>query len=305
MKLIDQIIEILSDESPNLENALIKTKVLLHKLGQKNLITWVNNELNGYYEDNEIPRYRKLVTRIVVTATDGFTTRWKKIYAPINHLDDELRESLGNQNYNQSISSIEYLIQTESDTVILPLPTELCPLIAQGLGDGIYVETAAKEIAKSQLIQIRTHIRSKLMDFLLELSEKIPNGLTDEKAKEVSNQVGVENLFNNTVFGSNTTIVIGNDNIQEIHNKKIKNDLSYLFDTLKKNNVSDEDIEHLNSAIKLDENSIEHTKKQYGKNVKSWVKTMMNKAVDTSWQIELGVASSTLASALNAYYGWF
>jgi len=32
MKLIDEIIEILSNENCNLENALIKTKILLHKI---------------------------------------------------------------------------------------------------------------------------------------------------------------------------------------------------------------------------------------------------------------------------------
>ncbi|MEH6541684.1 hypothetical protein [Halopseudomonas sp.] len=37
MKLINEIIDILSSEKPNLTNALIKTKVLLYKLGQKEL----------------------------------------------------------------------------------------------------------------------------------------------------------------------------------------------------------------------------------------------------------------------------
>jgi len=37
MKLINEIIELLSSGDINLSTALLKTKVLLHKLGEKNL----------------------------------------------------------------------------------------------------------------------------------------------------------------------------------------------------------------------------------------------------------------------------
>ena len=47
MKLVDEIIEILSSDNGILSNALIKTKVLLHKMGHKELVMWVNKELNG------------------------------------------------------------------------------------------------------------------------------------------------------------------------------------------------------------------------------------------------------------------
>ena len=48
MIIIDEIIDNLSSETLNLSNALIKTKVLLYKMGEKDLEKWINNELNGY-----------------------------------------------------------------------------------------------------------------------------------------------------------------------------------------------------------------------------------------------------------------
>jgi hypothetical protein len=65
MKLIDEIIEILSSEKPNLINALIKTKLLLHKLDKKELIEWVNNEINGYAENMEVPPYRVVNAQVL------------------------------------------------------------------------------------------------------------------------------------------------------------------------------------------------------------------------------------------------
>ena len=52
MKLVDEIIDILSSDKGKLSDALIKTKVLLHQIGHKELVSWVNNELNGYSNKN-------------------------------------------------------------------------------------------------------------------------------------------------------------------------------------------------------------------------------------------------------------
>ena len=56
--LIDDIIEILGRENGSLTDALMKTKILLHNIDHKELTEWVNNELNGYADGEEIPLYR-------------------------------------------------------------------------------------------------------------------------------------------------------------------------------------------------------------------------------------------------------
>jgi hypothetical protein len=42
----------------SLSSALLKTKVLLHKLGAPELTDWVNMELHGYVDGAEVPDYR-------------------------------------------------------------------------------------------------------------------------------------------------------------------------------------------------------------------------------------------------------
>lgn len=58
MKIVDETIELLSSSNGILTDALIKTKVLLHKIGHKELVIWVNKELNGYNKNDELPSYR-------------------------------------------------------------------------------------------------------------------------------------------------------------------------------------------------------------------------------------------------------
>lgn len=61
--LLDDIIAILSDEKGSLNAALLKTQVLLHQIGHKELVSWVIHELTGYPEDVELPAYRKVVSQ--------------------------------------------------------------------------------------------------------------------------------------------------------------------------------------------------------------------------------------------------
>lgn len=68
MKLIEEIIEILSDSTPNIEQALMKTKVLLYKLGEKDLTSWIKNELEGYESENDLPTYRIIHCGVMINA---------------------------------------------------------------------------------------------------------------------------------------------------------------------------------------------------------------------------------------------
>ena len=60
MRLIGEIIDILSSGEANLKTALLKTKVLLFQLGEKGLSEWVDNELKGYKSEDNLPSYRVL-----------------------------------------------------------------------------------------------------------------------------------------------------------------------------------------------------------------------------------------------------
>jgi hypothetical protein len=64
---------------------------------------------------------------------------------------------------------------------------------------------------------------------------------------------------------------------------------------------TDSDISALQSAIK-DDGPLEPEQKDFGPAVKSWIKTMWGKAVDTAWNVELGIAAGLLTEALKAFY---
>lgn len=303
MKLIEEIIEMLSSESPNLNNALFKTKVLLHKLGEKDLIAWVDSELNGYQDSEELPNYRVLS----VTVLGNFSNmayRYTEQPLPLFHLDEKLRKNIETTYLRQSIAVIESYAKDDSHLAIT-IPPELYPTLSKGLDPSYSVDRAWGKHQAGSMLQVINEIRSRLLDFVLQLSDRIPNEVENEKMKEKSKEIGTSELFRNAVFGDNISIVVGDHNVQNIKNKIIQNDFASLSDALREHSVKEEDIEALKEAIKKDRDAPEHKGKKYGKNVRGWISSMLTKATESIWNVELGIASGLITNALTAYYGWF
>jgi hypothetical protein len=91
--VLDEIISILADEKGTLNSALLKTKVLLHSLGKRELATWVTNELKGYPDVDSIPNYR------VVTAT---------VHAHVTNIAWQMRDRGGPANLNSETRFVKW-----------------------------------------------------------------------------------------------------------------------------------------------------------------------------------------------------
>jgi hypothetical protein len=303
MKLIEEIIEILSAEEPNLTNALLKTKILLHKLGKSDLIEWVNNEINGYSEDAEVPPYRTVNAQVLANFAN-MAYQYSRHPIPLLHLDKDYREFLEKTKLRQSLGVLEEFAANDSGGIQSSIPVEANPLLGKGLHSSFHIQKAWCEISTSAITQILIEVRSRLLDFILELSGKFGEELSDKEVKEISNTLDTNSMFANAMFGDNATILIGNHSQQSVDNQIIRNDFKSLSELLKSQNVTEPDIQELQTALESDISSPEVTKKEFGPAVKGWLKNMLSKAVDASWQIEIGIASSFLADALKKYYGW-
>lgn len=302
MKIIDDLINELTDKAVHLTDILIKTKVLAFKLKNAELISWVDSELNGYPAEN-IPDYRVVQCQIVGTVSNGYQ-RANNYPIPLTALDNEMQKMMKTVKLIQSVSSLEQLaIGEKSGKVVMNVPPEMYGYLSKDFDNDFVIELARREIAKVQIIQILTTVRTKLLDFLLKLNEEIGETedikpMTEGKAKET-----VASLFSSAVFGDNTTIIVGDGNRQNVKNTIIKKgDFVALEKILQENGVEKTDISELQSIIDTDNPNLE--KKELGDKVKGWVKKMFGKATDTTWKVGIGVAGKLLADTIQQYYGW-
>jgi hypothetical protein len=299
MKIIEEIIDEISNGNTKLTDILIKTKVLAFKLKNKELISWIDSELNGYNSE-DIPDYRILKCQIIGSLSNGFK-RAMEYPIPLSGIDEDIASELTTINLYQSISTLDHFIyDEESNKFAVHVPAKLCNYISTTLGNGYQIEYAKKQIDIVQITQVITAIKSKLLDFLLNLNEEIGDEAIESFLHGQSKEK-VEGLFHSTVFGNNATIIIGDNNKQKVKNIT-QGDFKNLESILKSNGVSEQDIQDL-EIILIDDNQ-NNQKQEFGDKVKAWISKMLISSMNGMWNINVGAAGELLADGIKSYYGW-
>jgi AbiTii-like protein len=207
--LLDDIIAELGNKNSSLTDALLKTKIFLHQINKKELVQWVNNELNGYPDDADLPPYRILPSQVLANVSN-ITWRTESQPIPIQHLDDDYVDSLVNAKFRQSLAIIEQNASGKGK-FILRIPMEANHLFDKGLANDFRTENVWCETSRMDILNILVQVRSRLLDFLLELKDSIGEPMTEAEMRAKSASVDTQSMFNNAIFGSgsNTTILIG------------------------------------------------------------------------------------------------
>lgn len=105
-----------------------------------------------------------------------------------------------------SISVLEGLARNDKNGLSRPIPLEFNGFLNKALTGGYKVQQAWCDIGVGQLSQILTQVRSRLLDFLLELSEKVGDQMSDEDVKRVGQSPETASMFNNAIFGDNVKV---------------------------------------------------------------------------------------------------
>lgn len=103
-----------------------------------------------------------------------------------------------------------------------------------------------------------------------------------------------------TNIGDGNLVNSGDKNIIDNDVTITKSNFDELKAILEKNGVQENDIQELQEIL-IDEPELVNNK--FGSKVNAWLKNMLNKAIDGTWQIGIGTAGTLLAEAITKYYG--
>ena len=301
MKLLDELVTLLSDEKSSLPGSLLKTKVLLHQIGQKELVEWVNKELNGYADNDELPEYRIIQTKVVGTVVN-MAYRYQNFDLPTMHLEEKWRRRFNQARLGQSLGSLQRLQEGDGQSIRFPVPVELTSLFTEALERGNHVESAICVANISQIDNIFTQVRSRLLDFVLQLKGELGDLPEEEVKPGAPGTANAANLFHNAVFGDGATIVVGNNNVQHVNSHNKTGDMDDLLAVLRKAGVNEPELAGLQSAIAEDPKPTQQT--GLGPQVRAWISRQFERAASAAWNIELGIAGGLLTTALQNYYGF-
>ncbi|NLP59500.1 hypothetical protein [Lutibacter sp. B1] len=307
MKLINDIINELVDTDKSINSPLLKTKVLASRLQNKELLDWVTNELKGYENDEDLPKYRIYQGNLTGTYING-TMQYNNQPIPTIGMNEGLIKLINSVNFNQSVSSLENLIiENKSGTLERTFPAELTGLIQDNwrkMGNPyLQLINSKVSIGSSAITEVLSAVRNSLLDFMLKIDAQFGNITEIEELKTKREEIStimsqtiihtsgdgnVVNTGEKTKIDATITITKGNKQELEKHLKDI--------------GISDKDSAELLDIIDTEEPNRE--KKTFGKKVNEWTTKTLGKALDGSWNVGIGAAGSLLAEAIGKYYGF-
>lgn len=214
-----RIISELANSEITLETALKRAKLLLHKLGDEKLNSWVNAELIGYSNDDELPEYRVITGRLMGNYIKGNMMNYisaKNTSIPIGNASEEIRDELLSVKFFDSVAGLRALIdkRPEKGSLCKPIPADCYGLLRKFIGDPYLNLTDARvEVGFHEVDTILSCIEAKLLDILIKLEDEFGN--LDDLDIEISNveKAQLEKLINEMhLIVYNRAITIGDGN---------------------------------------------------------------------------------------------
>ncbi len=294
MDLIVSLQNDILEQNIELSSILRKAKVLASALNNREIKTWVDHELNGYQNEEELPEYRKFsaFNRGDFQSPNSILRNYP--ISIINIPNETFRNALQENNIPFGVKTLETTLKRGEKEFKRKWSAELIEYYNRCFGSTCI--DAWKAIPIGQYDQILDSIRNRLLDFLLELQEKYP------QLKEPSNDTPkipereVTQIFNNNIYGGHLSIN-SFDNCQVVQQYVQENNLTSLLDYLKKNGVPLTELDDLEISIQKDKK--DGKSKDFGVNVKNWISNFSGKVFDKTLDVSLDL----IKMAIFAYYG--
>lgn len=291
-----------SDMGELLRNCL----VLAADLKSGELRSWVERELNGYSERDELPEYRFFAVQSVGILIGPYGSRADNVSLPIAHLPQEFRERLRGLRFQQPIGTYAKIVNDGKDNGSLraPWPPDVIAALAGEFYENMTLFAAWQPFPVGVLHSIVESVRNRVLDFVLQLVREAPASHGD--AKSVAQEVPADRItqiFHTNVYGVGSNVAVGSSNFsQQSVPGIVKGDLGGLKTYLTTAGVATSDVDALEDAIQKD--PVPATKGRFGARVAAWIGSMMQKAATGAWDVAAGTGGNLLAEALSKYYGW-
>lgn len=231
--MFNEIISEIADDNKSLINPLFKTKILASRLGNEELLNWVNTELDGYADDDALPSYRILKTTTSCTISNLFGHPLEvNVPVPISLISgrSDFRDSLTKFEFTDGIKVIEnFAADTANDMIGRELPADAAAFLSHKIiegGNKFRISNVKILVHKSVVLQIISSIRSKLLDLILKIEQLYPDlnlgsAPTDSEKVAINKTIQIIMSQVNVTGNDNNVNAGNNNNLQKAEGKNI------------------------------------------------------------------------------------
>lgn len=268
MRLVDEIIELASDDQKSVSVLLRKCLILAHRLKNDRLKTWAENELNGYGPEEEVPEYRKTVitAKGFFVGPMGAQIHDQPLTASV--LKPEHRHWALTAVLRQPIVAYEGA-DAQGDSPRIEWPAHLTVRYQTKFFADYVLNRAWQEIPSSTLVGLVDTVKTRVLRLALELYDELGQ-VSDEPDRIPSGKV--DRSVVNNIFGGSNIIAGSAHDFTQIGGITVQSgDLASLQAALRRLGVKDDALAELEGALAGD---AEHNGgvAAYGQLTAAWLK---------------------------------
>ncbi len=216
MSLLRDIQNSAIDANEPIGSLLRKCKVLAVRLGSTEFKDWVESELNGYIEGDNIPTYRVMSVNCEGHFSGAFGSGLRNAPIPPLSIPEKFREPLFTCNLSQPISSLEDLINTsDGGTVQVPWIADVTALLGSQIYQNMNCLQAWKVVPVNALVGILDMIRNRVLNFVLEIESEAPEAGDAPINSQPIAEERVNQIFNTYITGNVQNVATGSSNVNQ------------------------------------------------------------------------------------------
>lgn len=164
------ILDLLNNTVP-LSDTLMRLSVLFDSLGNEKLKNWINNEICGYEEKDEIPKYRIIHGTLRADILQG-AYLWHDQDIPFQPESEKLEEITTKRCY-ESFSTLEQIATGKDTSFYCPLPPAAYYYANKNINGNL--QSLKLMISRHNFNDVYTRIKKIILDILLYLEKEFEN----------------------------------------------------------------------------------------------------------------------------------
>ncbi|KIL50824.1 AbiTii domain-containing protein [Jeotgalibacillus campisalis] len=158
----------------SIENILLRLKVILSDFDNEKIMNWVNGELEGYKELEDLPAYRIVRGSITGTYVVNFSFQYTDQPVPLEFLlPKEKIVEISTVNLTDGVSTIQNILNGENrEGYASVIPTAFCHSIST---DQLQIAGMKVKVPSNHLDSLVSRVKSKLVEVIIALEKEFDN----------------------------------------------------------------------------------------------------------------------------------
>lgn len=216
MSLLREIQDAAIDSKTDLASLLRKCKVLAARLGSEEFKSWVDSELSGYKNVEDLPEYRVLHVTSKGHFSGAFGSGINNADIPMFCLPEKFRETMSRSNMMEPVASIEALVsKSDGGTAQELWNPDFVAMVGQKIYRNMNCMQAWKVIPITALIAALDEIRNRILNFVLEIEAQDPDAGEAALNSSPVPPEKVNQIFNTYISGSVQNVATGSHSFEQ------------------------------------------------------------------------------------------